>query len=455
MSYTKLTTLAWIAASGLAATTAQAAQLPAEEPAEGYLFRRILGDATLDSYGIRAHGYMQLGLARNDNSSSAASAGGGSNFPVAPGDEGFKLEDLKLFIGKPIKTNILPHITPLPGPTPTASSFGFQAELMYGRSGQPGAMFGFDKDWGINQPGASNPSLAAANRQNFLAVPQLYLLAYFPVWKGMALSVGRFGSGIGYEIPPQTRPTPNAFYSRSYAFVSQPSQVAGLLWSVNLARGASGLLAGEIGVVNGWQNWQDNNRSKSVLGALRWRSEDMRDALNYAFITGNEQNDPGTTVQAPVSLIVSPRGQRRQHHTLSVSRDFANGWSAAAEIVYGRQAGDGQADTVSIVTGPNFGGASYNGKNGILSYRASPSMRYSARLEHFSARGGFGLFPLTAVRSNFNAVTLGFQYDLNKFVAFRPEIRYDWQSRHNAVLAFGRGTASDQTTVSADMVIRF
>lgn len=439
-----------LAAMQLVAASAAGA---AEEPAEGYLSRQLLGETT--PYGILVQGYVQAGAAHNDNSTAPSRAAGNSNFPVAPGDEGFKLEDFKIIIGKPIATNILPRMTPLPGPVPTAFSFGFQTDLMVGRSAQPASMFGFDQDWGVNQPGASDPALAAANRQNFVAVPQVFVQAYLPLGYGMALTIGRFGAGVGYEIAPQVRPTPNVFYSRSYAFLAQPDQVAGALLSANVVRGAAGFMALELGVVRGWQNLQDNNGSRSLIGAVRWRSADMRSALNYAFITGNEQNDPGAAVQAPVATIISPRAQRRQHHSLSASRDFGAGWNGSVEVLYGEQAGDGQADTVSILTGPGFAGARYRGQNAILSYRASPGLRYSVRAEHFSSPDGFGLFPLTAVRSDFNALTLGAQFDLNKFVAFRPEARYDWQSRADGAKAFGNGTATRQVTLSADVVLRF
>jgi hypothetical protein len=432
-----------------------AAAAQPDEPAEGYLFRELLGKSEADSSGIVVQGYAQAGVAHNDNSTSASRAAGNSNFPVAPGDEGFKLEDFKIGVGKPIATNILPRMTPLPGPVPTEFSFGFQADLMYGRSGQPASMFGFDQNWGVNQPGASDPVKAAVNRQNFLAMPQLFVQAYLPVGYGVALTIGRFGAGIGYEIAPQVRPSPNVFYSRSYAFLAQPDQVAGVLVSANVMRGPGGLMAVELGAVNGWQNLQDNNGSRSVIGAIRWRSGDMRTGVNYSFISGNEQNAPDAQVQAPVATIISPRGQRRQHHSLSATHDFENGWSASVEALYGKQAGDGLPDTVSILAGPGFAGAHYRGQNAIVSFRQSARQRYSVRLEHFSSPDGFGLFPSTTVRSDFNAVTLGTQFDLNKFVAFRPEVRYDWQSRNNGIKAFGNGTANRQLTLSGDVVLRF
>lgn len=62
---------------------------------------------------------------------------------------------------------------------------------------------------------------------------------------------------------------------------------------------------------------------------------------------------------------------------------------------------------------------------------------------------------MAAVRSDFNAVTLGLTYKINKSAILRPEVRYDWQSGNNGVNAFGGGTADKQTTLSTDLVIYF
>ncbi len=407
------------------------------------------------SPALTIDGYLQLGVARSNTSSAATRAGGNSSFPVAPGDEGFKLEDLHLHIRKPLNANLAPRIGPLPGPMPAAFSVGMEVDLLYGRSGQPAAMFGFDKDWGINRPGNTDAKAAALHRQNFLALPQLYLQAYFPVWQGAALTVGRFGAGVGSEIAPQHRPTPNVFYTRSYVYISQPQQVFGLLGSANLVRSEGALVLGELGLVNGWQNLTDNNGSKSVMAALRWRATDMASGINYAVITGNEQNRPGRAAQLPVSMVTSPRGQRRQHHSLNGYREFGGGWRVAGELVYGSQAGDGMRDTVHAISGARFGGAAYRAINATLSYRGSAALRYSARIERFNGRDGFGLAPLTAVKSDFNAATFGAQYDLNKQVSFRPEIRHDWQTHHRGVRAFASGKSDRQSTLAMDAIIRF
>ena len=413
-----------------------------------------LFESVEQSTGIKVSGFAQMGISRNSNTSYSQSAGGHTNFPVVgPSDERLQFNAVQLAFEKPMTSNILPRITPLPGPIPWEFSWGVHGEVLYGRNGLPAGMNGFDSDWSINKtPEGVAPG---SNRQNYLATPQVYAELYFPVAQGMTLMAGRFGSGVGRDIPPEWRPGPNFFYSKTYAFVSQPDQVVGALFSANILRNEMGFLAGELGVVNGRQNWKDNNKDKSIIGALRWRSGDMQTWVDYSFMRGNEQNDPSVTPQMPIARLISPRGQMREHHSIAFTANPADRWQVKGEFVYGKQAGDGKPDTIDILSGPGYSGGKYTGINAQVQYRASANLQYGVRLEKFQDRNGTALFPVTAVPGDFNAVTLGLRYDVNKNVVFVPEIRYDWQSGNKAIKAFGNGSATKQTTVSAGLIVYF
>lgn len=227
-------------------------------------------------------------------------------------------------------------------------------------------------------------------------------------------------------------------------------------------RNSFGFLAGEIGVVQGRQNWEDNNKNKSLIGALRWRSTDMNTWVDYSFMRGNEQNDVRVDpeIQMPIARLISPRGQLREHHSLSIAFKPADAWQVNAEVIYGKQHGDGLPGTIDVLTfnpalGNFFSGGSYSGLNAQAVYSVSPQLRYAVRAETFRDRSGVALFPITAVPSDFNAITAGLTYELNKNVILRPEIRHDWQSHSNGINAFGGGTDSKQTTISVDMVAYF
>lgn len=444
-----------------AISAADATHAQASEGEAGDAPFSLFGDRLESLAGIKAFGYLQVGFSRNNTSTHDQATAGHSNAPVVgAADEGLQLNALHFGFERSITTNILPRITPIPGPMPWEFSWGFRAELLYGRNGLPAGMLGFDSDWGVNRtPAGVAPG---SNRQSYVAMPQVFAQFFLPMWQGVALTVGRFGSGIGRDIPPPWRPGPQVFYSHTYALVSQPDQVAGGLASVNLMRNEHGFLAGELGVVNGRQNWQDNNRSKSVIAALRWRSTDMNTWVDYNFMRGDEQNDMSkvNAPQMPIARLISPRGQLREHHSLSVAFKPADQWQVNAELVYGNQHGDGLPGTIDVLTfnpalGNFFSGGKYSGLNAQAIYSASPNLRYALRAETFRDRNGVALFPVTAVPGDFNAITAGLTYELNKNVILRPEIRHDWQSHNKGVNAFGAGTARRQTTVSADAVMYF
>ena len=416
----------------------------------------LFGDVLEDSFGIKAFGYLKVGYSKNDTSTHAESAEGSSNHPVAgPSDEQLQLNSLIVALNRPIKTSIIPRATPLPGPKPEEFSWGFWTEALYGRDALPALSFGFDDEWAANKE--PKGVAAGSNRQNYLAMPQVFVQLYAPFYKGMALTLGRFGSGVGHEIPSSWRPSPNIFYSKTFVFLSQPDQVTGALLSAKLMENKFGMLAAEFGVVNGRQNWQDNNDDKSFIGALRWRSPNMSTWLDYSFMVGNEQNDLSkiSEPQMPTSRVISPRGQLREHHSLSLTMHPTSKLTTTAEVVYGKQHADGRADTIDALTGPNYKGGSYMGGYLEFVYASSKTLRYAIRGEHFRDRKNVALFPITAVSGDFNAVTAGVQWDAHPNVLIRPEIRYDWQAHNDGVNAYGNGRDDKQTTFSVDMTLYF
>lgn len=426
-----------------------------EEPAYSKPYS-LFGSILEDTFGINAFGYLKVGYSRNDTSTHSERTGGSSNHPVAgPSDEGLQLNSVTVALNRPILSSIIPRATPLPGPAPEKFSWGFWTEAVYGRDALPALSFGFDDDWSTNK--SPDGVVPGSNRQNYLAMAQAFVQIYAPFHKGMALTVGRFGSGVGHEIPSSWRPSPNVFYSHTYAFLTQPDQVTGALLSAKVMDNDYGLLAAEFGVVNGRQNWQDNNDDKSFIGALRWRSSNMETWLDYSFMVGNEQNDLNkiSTPQMPTSRVISPRGQLREHHSLSMTIHPVSKLTATAEIVYGKQHADGKDDTIDALTGPYYEGGSYKGGYLQLVYESSKKLRYAVRAEKFMDRKNVGLFPVTDVPGDFNAITAGLQWDANPNVLIRPEIRFDWQSNNDGVNAFGSGRDDKQATFSVDVTIYF
>lgn len=424
-----------------------------EQKGEGSLFRSLFGDTLERDYGITVSSLLDIGYSRNNRSTHDERKDGLSNLPVAGfSDEGFELGTWHLFVDKPLQANLIPRITPLPGPKPEAADFGFTFEAAYGRNAQFARTHGWDMAWGINEQDAAK---AQRDEDQFLAVPNLAATAYLPYGPGFTVMAGVFGPAFGYEIPPNIRLARNPFASRTYAFVSNLVTVSGVMVSSKVMDGPHGLLGVEFGVAQGWSNMRDNNDGKALLGAFRWRTPDMQTWIDYEFMVGNQENESVKDVQAPPSRLISPDGQLKQQHSLNGWHRFDERWSMGAELIYGRQDGDGKPSTVDIITGPGFDGAHWWGANAVVTYQIRPDLTFSLRGEHFRDPDGYTLFPTTTARSNFNAITTGFRYDVNQNLSLRPELRYDWFDAHEHDRPFGNGRDRDQLTATVEALFYF
>ena len=419
------------------------------------------GKAIKEATGATVFGLMQAGYSMNDVTTSSNKKKSRSNTIAGPSDEGPQFNGMILSIEKLPEANFLPRITPLPGPMSEKYSWGFRADMHYGRDGLMSAANGIENTWERNQGAAGIPP--SANHMNYLSFPMVYAQAYAPIGLGTAVTAGRFGVNLGYEIPPSWRQAPNFFYSRTYALVSQIDQIIGAQISTNLVRNQYGMLLGEFGFGKGYQLGRDNNNSNNVFGVLRWRSNDMSKFITYSFITGDEQTDSSRSNEAmtwyPNHPIVASTGQRREQHSLVAGFSPNAQWKVAGEIMHGKQEGSGDAQWV---TGGAFTGATYKGFNGHLTYKASETIRYGLRYEIFKDPQGFALTPLGTPGATVQAVTLGANIDLSKNIVLRPEIRHDWAKTTDSgdkffgnVPANTSATDNRQTTISADLLFYF
>ncbi|WP_053160792.1 outer membrane beta-barrel protein [Pseudomonas sp. P1.8] len=447
----KVKTLGAVLAA-FATLNSHAAESP--ETGEGTLFRSLFGDTLEKDYGIQVSGLFDAAYSRNNRSTHDERQDGLSNLPVVGfADEGLEWGSLHLFVDKALKGDMVPRITPLPGPKPTEASFGFTFEANYGRNAQFARTQGWDMHWDVNSPGDDDLAKAQRDKQNFLAVPNIAATAYLPYGPGITAMAGVFGPARGYEIPPNIRAARNPFGSKSYAFVSEPGTVGGVLLGTRLYNGESGILGAELGVVQGWNNLRDNNDRKAMLGALRWRTPDMNTWIDYEFLVGDSQNDSRSDIQTPRGRVISEDGQFKQQHSLNGWHKFNERWSMGGEMVYGRQSGDGNASTVDIVTGPGFDGAHWWGANVVLTYQQRKDLSFSVRAEHFDDPDGYVLFPSSIARGAFNALTTGLRYDFNKYLSLRPELRYDWFNGDGDARPFGQGDARNQLTGTVETLV--
>jgi len=472
----------------LAATVpvATAADAPPPGPppptAEGTTWRTIVGDKFVDKSGINVDFILQTGF--SESNTGAPAAGGTQNYPNGePGDLGWNTSGMWMIMHKDLKANIIPRITPIPPPMSKHWDWGFEQDLVYGRDSQPCRMAGWDAQWGVNEPGADTPSAAAANKSNFLCTPNVFASIYIPVFKGITLTGGRYGDGLGYEIPPTVTHGPNFFYSHTNAFYSQTWQVLGFLVSANLMHSPkNGYLVAEFGMNNGEQTAKspNGNTMQAFEGALRWKAPHMNTGFNYAFRVQDGNLSPANAASktnfGPLYPLVSAKSLTKQRHEVNITHEFDKHLSIAVEGAYYNQAG---SPTSAIAMMPwaitslgvaPFTGAHAWGINGTAIYRFNHKVAVGFRAEEFYDKKGYFMLPLnfwvgptgpTLSKGHFDNFTAGVNYSPVKWVLIRPEYKYDWNNSGAygttipEVASGAKKPLNSQQMFNMDFIIRF
>ena len=421
-----------------------------ELPPDGAAWRAIVGEKfvertkfTIDVELDPALSVSNTHVNNTIDSTSNGGQGSGINAPmVDPGDTGFLLDGLWLFLHRDLKTNLASVITPYPGPMPTKPDFGFAVTTSYGRGCQGARMSGWDTHWFMNEPAASHPTSAAANRFNYFCTPETYLSGYLPIWQGVSFRAGRWGQGLGLEIPPNQSFTPNFFYSHSYTWEANTRQVFGFIISANVLRSPkNGYLMAEFGLNNGELTLKSPAKEpmQSFEGALRWRSPNMATWVDFNIRGGNSNIKDSKGDYEQGTYLLSPRDQMRIHYQFNVIQQFNKHWSGAIEGNYMTQAGDGKPGTVWMLSPDSkpFGGDHAISLNGKAVYAFNKKISLGTRLETFHDVNGYFLAPGDhwtdvhgghVAKGNFNDFSIGANFSPIRNMRIRPEYRYDWTS---------------------------
>lgn len=485
-------------------------QKPAEERPEGMLFRSLGGEKFTRKTGVKLDYFMEIGVSTNSTIKGNA-LNGNANGPVAspPDANVVTIERWEQFVHKDIKGNIIPRTTTTPAPMYKKFDWGFMSDTLYGRQANACRMTGFDRDWTTNQADMTKDS---ANRNTFLCESNAYLQMYLPIFQGVAITAGRFADNVMIdEIPPIFSNGPNFFYTHSYQFF-RSGQVFGGMISANLYRSrAHGYLMGEFGIHNGVSTMYSMSGKRNYDYALRYRTPKMDTWIDYTgrIGYGNVKANAGcslTSCTTPVKAlwvsdnlpnfhVFSPDPQMMFENALTVQHEFRPKWKVVAAMQYGKQFGDGKSSTIATFSPAGLGvcriptaaipthqpycqagftGAFFMSENATISYKVNNQLSAAFRMEHFRNPQGFFLEPMAAVvtegtslpalwngvKGNFNDLTWGINYNPNKYVRIRPELRYDWQGGHYINKAFGQNNTNgkrsgSQMTAAMDMVLFF
>ena len=350
---------------------------------------------------------LQAGLIANDSRSQNVFPSGFLAF-----DEGFNLNRAELILERVPRSNLKARVGPLPGPAPVQADWGFEVDLRYGTDAA--VTFGLDDDLSVN-----------AGNDTLWLLPQWFASAYLPWGKGVTVIAGSFFTPAGYEIGAPLDP-PTGFYSHSYAFAYQPIKHVGVHGAARLPLAEeTGHWSLGVGIVQGWNNLEDNNDDKTLLLDLRWRSRDYRSWVDLETVIGNEQSEGGVTEQTRPFNAVSSRGEKllRNFHSLTLSHrlDARHRW--ALNAIYAHQeGGDVEADENNP---PGFlitEDSAWYGVNGNWYYRPVPALQAALRVEWFrDEKGAHALLP----RGTYRGVTANLAWWPAPDLRLRAEVRRD------------------------------
>lgn len=407
-------------------------------PLEEWLAPAANERSWLGEHRIELSARVQAGLMHNDNSSDNVFPTGFFNI-----NEGFTLNRAELLAERSLHSSYKPRVGPFPGGTPDGWDWGF---LIQGRYGEDfSRTYGFDDEWGINQDG-----------RRVWILPQWFVKAYAPWGGGTTFQFGTWFTNIGNEIGAPVDP-PSPFYSHSYAMLYGPSKHFGGLLSTRLPVDKKyGLWGVEVGIVQGWNNLQDNNSEKSLITGLQWRSSDMTLWVDFESIWGNEQSEDGIVDQRPF-VAVSRHNESlfRQFHSLTVTQWFGESRHSRVvfNAVYGEQEGG------DVVAGPGnppgfliVEDSQWYGWNISFLTALSENLQLGVRAEWLKDKdGAYFLLP----EGRYSALTASVAWYPQPWLRIRPEIRYDRYSGPGKPFGgrlptFLNGTEDEQMLFSVD-----
>ena len=250
------------------------------------------------------------------------------------------------------------------------------------------------------------------------AIKQAYL-----TWKmsdKVSLTGGQYGTNVGYEV---IDAPVNFNYSLSNMFGNGPFYHTG----VKLDVAATDKFAFMLGITNGLDSKDDNNKAKGFQGQITIKPVDGWSVyLNYF------GSDEGVDEKNMTSWF-----------------DLTTSYQVTEKMLIG----------VNAVTGKNTTG-SWGGAALYLNGKVSEKFSLGTRIEYFdNSKGGIYLVDADGAGVSTTGITLTGNYDVSPNLKFKPEYRFD--SYKNAAGTFqlydkdGGLTKKSQSTLGAALIFYF
>lgn len=241
-----------------------------------------------------------------------------------------------------------------------------------------------------------------------------------PVGNWQWIKIGKFVTMHGAEVI-ESKDNWNSTRSLLFGYAI-PFTHTGIRAGYQFFDGVSGYL----GINNGWDNVKDNNKTKSVEGALAWTANDKL-SFNLAGMYGPEQTS-------------NDHSQRGLIDFLTTYKPFDK-WTVMLNADYGHEQ-DG------VTKGKN---GSWSGVAGYLRYDANDRMSLISRTEFMSDRQGLRI--VTGTAQDVWEQTLTLELRPYKDLITRFEYRHDESSF--PIYTDNQKAISHQDTVGLEMIYSF
>jgi hypothetical protein len=368
----------------------------ASAPEKWFLMKNLQGTCAgsfLDSHRLQISGWTEASF--------TASSAEHSNLPMGFNylANQFALQQNWLRIERTVQTS-----------DTTTPSFGFRSDTIL-----PGTDYRFTIARGLY----SSQLTANDGRPATYGIDpvQFYGEAYFPNFaKGLDIKLGRMFCQYGAE----TIDAPsNILASHSYSFIYDPFTQTGIMATVQLTPTWSL----QLGVVMGPDVFIDQAASPYSSFSIKWAPPDGHDSILFCGLLGSGRYDVANQFNNPniVDLVYV--------HTFN------------AKVSYTLDALFGYETNV-----PTIGTATWFGFDNYLTFKFTPKLSETTRLEFFDDVDG----ERTGHKGLYTAITTGLNYQPRKCITFRPELRYDYNGESRPFEG-----QHQLFTAAADVIVRW
>ncbi len=286
--------------------------------------------------------------------------------------------------------------------------FGGRLDVLFGTDGR------FTQASGLDDELISEENL----RFYDLALPQAYLEIYAPYGNGISAKLGHFYTIIGYEVV--TAPD-NFFYSHAITMqYAEPFTHTGLLINYPLNNN----FTVNLGVVNGWDNFDENLSNWNFLGNIAWSSDDEDSSVVLSVISG-DVDDVTNENRSMYSLVATHHFNSELHYIFQHDFGFQQQADANGEDAY------------------------WYGINQYLFYDYNDALSFGLRAEWFRDDGDSRL--AMGSSGSYFAVSGGLNWSPQNWIKIRPEIRYDWADSN--IHVYDQQTEDNQLMFAMDFIL--